>query len=127
VINDEKLIDRANEIGKYVMTRFEEIKNKYEIIGDVRGKGLMIGVDIVKTKKNKEPDKATAQKIIWRAWEKGLILATIGRYGNVLRIAPPLNISREDLDASINIIEESLRDTINGKVPDEVSEFLSGW
>jgi len=75
-----------------------ELKEKYEIIGDVRGRGLMIGVEIVKEKKQKIPDRKTALKIIWRAWEKGLIMMTYGKYGNVLRIAPPLVISREELE-----------------------------
>ncbi|WP_461864153.1 aspartate aminotransferase family protein [Thermococcus sp.] len=126
-IKEEKLVENAKKLGDFVMKRFREMQENYNIIGDVRGKGLLIGVDIVKDQKSKAPDKATALKISWRAWEKGLILITFGKYGNVLRIAPPLNISEEDLEEGLNIIEESIKDVLAGKVPDEVVNFMKGW
>jgi len=127
IIKKENLLERATRLGDYVMKRFKEMSEKYPIIGDVRGKGLLIGVDIVKDPKTREPDKATALKICWRAWEKGLILITFGKHGNVLRIAPPLTITLDELDAGLNMIEESLKDALNGKVPNEVLKFLRGW
>ena len=127
VIGEERLVERARELGKYVLKRLKEMQEKYEMIGDVKGKGLMIGVDVVKSKKTREPDRATALKICWRAWEKGLILITFGKHGNVLRIAPPLNISREDLDRGLEIIEEAVKEVLAGRVPDEVVNYLRGW
>jgi 4-aminobutyrate aminotransferase len=127
VITNERLVERANEIGGYVLNKFREIMEKYNIIGDVRGKGLMIGIDIVKEKETKEPDRVTALKICWRSWERGLILITFGKNGNVLRIAPPLNIPRSDLEKGLEIIEESLKDVLDGKVSDEVAELMQGW
>ncbi len=124
---ENRLPERAKELGAYVLKRLNELKEKYELIGDVRGLGLMIGVDVVTDKKSKKPDRTTALKIIWRAWEKGLIMMTYGKYGNVLRIAPPLTIPREDLDRGIEIIEESIKDVINGKVPDEVVDRMIAW
>lgn len=126
-IKEERLIERAKKLGKYVIKRFEEMKEQYEIIGDVRGKGLLIGVDIVKDEKTREPDRTTALKICWRAWEKGLIVITFGKHGNVLRIAPPLNIPKEDLDKGLEIIEDAIKEVLSGKVPDEVVKFLRGW
>ncbi|AEC51583.1 pyridoxal phosphate-dependent aminotransferase [Pyrococcus sp. NA2] len=126
VIKEEKLVERARELGDYAIKRFRELQEEYPIIGDVRGRGLMIGVDIVK-EGTKDPDRELAQKICWRAWEKGLIIITFGKHGNVLRIAPPLTISKEDLDRGIEIIEEAIKDAINGKVPDEVIKFLRAW
>jgi len=127
VISSEGLVERARAMGEYALKRLREVMEKYDIIGDVRGKGLMIGVDIVKNRKTKEPDRATALKICWRSWERGLILITFGKYGNVLRIAPPLNIPKEDLDKGLDIIEEAIKDVLEGKVPDEVVEYLRGW
>lgn len=126
VVQEEKLSERATQIGKHTIKKFQEMCSKYPIIGDVRGLGLLIGIDIVKPG-TKEPDKNTAQKICWRAWEQGLILITFGKHGNVLRIAPPLNISNEQLDAGITIIEESIQDVLAGKVSDDVLKFLRGW
>lgn len=127
IIKEEKLVKRANNLGKYVIKRFEEMEEQYSIIGDVRGKGLLIGVDIVKDRESKSPDKKTALKIGWRSWEKGLILTTFGKHGNVLRVAPPLNISEEDLDRGVEIIEEAIKEVLDGKVPDTVVEFMRGW
>jgi len=127
IVKEEKLIERARELGKYAMKRFRELQEKYDVIGDVRGKGLLIGVDLVEDRKSKKPYRKLALKTCWRAWEKGLILATFGKHGNVLRIAPPLTITKEELDKGIDIIEESLRDALAGRVPDEVLNYLAGW
>ncbi|WFO76312.1 aspartate aminotransferase family protein [Desulfurococcaceae archaeon MEX13E-LK6-19] len=126
-VQENNLAKRAMELGDYAMKRLNELKEKYEVIGDVRGLGLMLGVDIVKNKDTKEPDRKTAIKIIWRAWEKGLLMMTYGKYGNVLRIAPPLVITREELDKAIDIIDESIRDVLAGKVGDEVLNVLRAW
>ncbi|HII61512.1 aspartate aminotransferase family protein [Pyrococcus horikoshii] len=126
VIKEEKLVERSEKLGEYMLKRLRELQETYPIIGDVRGKGLLIGVDIVK-EGTREPDRSLAQKISWRAWEKGLIMITFGKHGNVLRIAPPLNIPQEDLDKGVEIIEESIKDAVEGKIPDEVLKFLRAW
>ncbi len=123
----EKLAERAEKLGNHAKKRFNELKEKYEIVGDVRGLGLLLGVEIVKKKETKEPDRTSALKIIWRCWEKGLLMMTYGKYGNVLRIAPPLVISKEELDKAIDIIEESIKDVIAGKVTDEIVKYLRAW
>jgi len=127
IIREERLYERARDLGEYVIKRLKEIQERYEVIGDVRGRGLMIGVELVKNRKTKEPYRELALKTCWRAWEKGLILISFGKHGNVLRIAPPLTISKEDLDKGIDVIEESLKDALSGKVPDEVLNYLAGW
>jgi len=73
------------------------------------------------------PNKPLALKIIWRAWEKGLVLLTVGKHGNVIRIAPPLNIPREVVDRALEVLEESIRDAIDGRVPDDVLAYMKGW
>ncbi|MEM0378062.1 MAG: aspartate aminotransferase family protein [Thermosphaera sp.] len=122
-----KLDEAAREKGKYLLKRLNELKDRYEVVGDVRGLGLMLGVDIVKDKKSKQPDRTLSLKIIWRAWEKGLIMMTYGKYGNVLRIAPPLTIPYEDLDRAVEIIDESIKEALEGKVPDEVVNYMTAW
>jgi 4-aminobutyrate aminotransferase len=124
-VEDEKLVDKAAETGEYTIKRLREMQDKFDIIGDVRGKGLLIGVEIIR--KGKEPDRKGALKICWRAWEKGLILISFGRNGNVLRIAPPLNISKEDVDRALDIIENSIREFLEGRIPDGVLDYLKGW
>jgi len=124
-IESEGLLNRAAKMGEYIIRRFREMQDEFDIIGDVRGKGLLIGVEIVKNKR--EPDRDGALKICWRAWEKGLILITFGKKGNVLRIAPPLNISEDEVDSGLNIIEDSIKEFLKGEIPDGVLNYLKGW
>lgn len=125
VIRDEKLMEKSTELGTYVMERFEEMKSKYDIIGDVRGLGLSIGVDLVKDRDSKEGNKEAAAKICYRAWEKGIILIYLA--DGVLRIQPPLVISKDELDTALSIIEESIVEYLNGEIPDEVLSIAKGW
>lgn len=125
VIRDEKLIERSQELGAYTMSRFEEMKDKYDLIGDVRGLGLSIGVDLVKDRATKIGNKEAAAKICYRCWEKGIILIFLA--DGVLRIQPPLVISKEELDTALNIIEESIVEYLKGDIPDEVLDVIKGW
>lgn len=125
VIREEKLLDRSLRLGQHIKNRFEEMKKKYEIIGDVRGIGLSIGVDLVEDRKSKVKAHNAAAKICYRCWEKGLVLTFFAE--SVLRIQPPLIIEQEQLDKALNIIEESINDYLKGNIPDEVLEIAKGW
>jgi 4-aminobutyrate aminotransferase len=125
VINEEGLIDHSEKMGGYIMKRFREMMDKHELIGDVRGKGLLIGVDLVKDRKTKEPAIKEALKIDWRCWQRGLILIHYGK--SVLRIAPPLNITKEETDKALEIIERAVDDVQKGKVSDDVLQKMYGW
>jgi len=125
VMEEERIAERAERMGEYAMKRFREMMDEHELIGDVRGKGLLIGVDLVKDRRTKEPAREETLKVDWRCWEKGLILIHFGK--SVLRIAPPLTISQEELDRGLNIIEEAITDVEKGRVPDEVLKLMIGW
>lgn len=125
VLRDEKLLENSTELGKYAMDRFLEMKTKYDIIGDVRGFGLSIGVDLVKDRESKIGNKEAAAKICYRCWEKGIILIFLAQ--GVLRVQPPLVITKEELEKALNIIEESIVDYLNGDIPDEVLRVAKGW
>jgi len=106
VIEGEKLLENASKIGEYTMKRFEEFQEKYELIGDVRGKGLMIGVELVKDRRSKEPAVKELSKILLKCFKKGV--AVIGAGKSTIRIAPPLTISMELMEKAIDIIGESI-------------------
>lgn len=125
IIKEENLIENANIQGKYMMDRFNEMKKKYKCIGDVRGVGLLIGVDIVTDHETKERDGVATAKICWRCWENGLILAFFS--SNVLRIVPPLTITLEESKRALDIIENAIADVEAGLVPDEVLDTIKGW
>jgi 4-aminobutyrate aminotransferase len=107
VLISERLIENAEKIGSYLMKRLKELQEKYEIIGDVRGKGMMIGVEFVKDRKSLEPAEKERDKIILEAFKKGLLLLGAGR--SSLRLAPPLILDKEQADKGIEIFEEALK------------------
>ncbi|MDR1379139.1 MAG: aspartate aminotransferase family protein [Synergistaceae bacterium] len=125
VIREEKLLSHATELGDYAQERFRQMQRKFDFIGDVRGIGLSIGVDLVVGRETKERHRTAAAKICYRAWEKGLLLSFFS--GSVLRIQPPLIISQEEMNRALDIIEESMEDFEKGRIPDSVLETVKGW
>ncbi len=103
VVENEKLLDRVAKNGDYFFGALRQMQKKYKKIGDVRGMGLMIGVEIVGDKKI--PDSDTVVKIFELTKEAGLLIGKGGLYGNVLRITPPLNIETGDIDKALAILD----------------------
>jgi 4-aminobutyrate aminotransferase/(S)-3-amino-2-methylpropionate transaminase len=102
------LADRAAGIGQVVRERFLQMQERYPIIGDVRGLGAMVGVELVLDRKTKEPAGDETKKLIKFCHEHGLILMSCGRFGNVIRTLMPLVITDDQLDEGLHIIEEGL-------------------
>jgi len=125
VIKEEQLVERSAALGAQVMARFREMQQKYELIGDVRGKGLLIGVDLVKDRQTKERARDEAAKVCMRCYQKGLILSFFSN--SVLRIAPPLVVSDAETEHALQVIEDSLTEVLEGKVPDELIRETKGW
>jgi 4-aminobutyrate aminotransferase len=113
VIEKEKLRENAVKQGDYTVKRLKEWVDQYEIVGDVRGKGLMIGVEIITDKKTKKKDGDAAHDIIHHAWKKGVV--AIGAGENCFRIAPPLVITRDLLDFGLDKLEESVKEVMKAK------------
>ena len=124
VIEEEHLLENAVTVGNYMMERFKDMMTRHECIGDVRGSGLMIGVDIVKNRESKERDVQTTAKICYRCWEKGVILAFFS--GCVLRVEPPLTMTMEEAKDALDIVEASITDVENGLVPDSAVDQVRG-
>ncbi len=109
-IQEEDLPKRATESGRYVMHRLEELKSKHKLIGDVRGKGLMIGLELVKNRESKDPASSETVKVRALCRDKGVLIGSGGVLGNVLRIQPPLVISQSQLDIAIDAVDQSLKE-----------------
>lgn len=107
-IKEEKLLDNANKQGVYILKRGEEWKEERRIVGDVRGKGLMIGVEIVEDKESKKPAPAIASEIIVRSWKRGVVLVTSGT--STVAMIPPLSITRELVDAALEIFGDVVKE-----------------
>lgn len=110
VMQRDKLPEQAAEKGAHIMKRLDEMKEKYPIIGDVRGKGLIIGIELVKDRIKKTPAKDETRKIRDIAREKGLLIGSGGVKGCVLRIQPPLVIEKEEIDKALSLLEETIID-----------------
>jgi 4-aminobutyrate aminotransferase len=106
VIEKEGLLDNATEVGHYMLKRMREWPKKYEIVGDVRGRGLMIGVDIVKDKQTKEYGAAERDRIVQLAFERGILF--LGAGPSTVRICPPLVVTKDEADAAIEALEEAI-------------------
>ncbi len=106
IIEKEGLLERASKLGEEIIKRFKDMKEKHPLIGDVRGKGFMIGVELVKDKSTKKPAKEEAKEVMLRSWKSGVAVITAGL--STIRIAPPLNIPEEYLNKAIDIIEDKI-------------------
>lgn len=108
IMKAEDYAGKARTIGEKVTKRYNELKEKYEEIGDVRGLGSMIGVEFVKTKEGKEPYPEFVSTMIQIALQKGLMMENAGTYGNVIRFLAPLCITDEQLEKGLEIFEEAV-------------------
>ena len=108
VIENEGLLKNAEEQGAYIMKRLSELQEECEILGDVRGKGLMIGAELVRPGGRKEPGVEEAKEVMQRAWRRGVAVITAGIC--TIRIAPPLTITRELVEAGMDILEDCIRE-----------------
>ncbi len=106
IIEEEGLVERAAELGEHAMGRMRELMDRSALIGDVRGRGLLFGVEIVADRESRAPGDEIAEKIYYRCLEAGLSFKI--SQGCVLTLSPPLVISRADLDRALDIVEEAV-------------------
>jgi 4-aminobutyrate aminotransferase len=107
-IEEQDLLTNCAETGGYLRACLEELKQKHELIGDVRGMGLMQAVELVEDRKTKAPAAAATAQVMEAARQNGMLVGKGGMYGNVLRISPPMNIGRSDVDQFIFALDKSL-------------------
>jgi len=108
VIEEENLLERARRLGAHATARLREMQNRYDLIGDVRGPGLMIGVELVKNRKTKEPAREEAHRFVKEGLARGVIFgeAKYAGLGNIVKIKPPLVITESQLDRALDVFEE---------------------
>ncbi|EJQ12630.1 4-aminobutyrate transaminase [Bacillus cereus BAG3X2-1] len=107
IMEEENLVERAQQVGNRIISHLHEMQLKYEVIGDVRGIGAMIAMELVTDRITKEPAKELTLKLIDEFWKNGLISIGAGIFDNVLRFLPPLVISNEEIDKGFEIINQS--------------------
>lgn len=110
ILLEDKLIETAQTLGETLFERFTSLQKDHEIIGDVRGKGPMLGMELVKDRHTKEPATEEAKKLVQLCYDKGLIILSCGNYGNVIRTLMPLVITKVELETGLSILEESFHE-----------------
>src|SRR5262249_23938212 len=107
-IDEHNLPANCAETGAYLRGRLEELKDKHEIVGDVRGMGLLQAVELVEDRETKTPATKQTAMVMEAACQNRVLIGKGGMFGNVLRLSPPMNIGRSDVDQFIELLDRSL-------------------
>jgi 4-aminobutyrate aminotransferase len=126
-IRDENLPERAARIGRKLYSGIERLASTHPLVGDVRGRGLVMGVELVRDRESREPAATQTAKVVYRAYELGAVLYYVGLQSNVLEITPPLIIGDKELEEALEILDNAISDVENHRVPDEAIRKFQGW
>jgi 4-aminobutyrate aminotransferase len=127
VIARDGLVDNAQRVGAHLRAGLDDLARRHALIGDVRGRGLAIGVELVEDRASRAPARKAAAKAVYRAFELGLVLYYVGMNSNVLEMTPPLILSTDEADAALAILDRALGDVAEGRVADEAVAGFEGW
>lgn len=127
VICTANLAAEAARKGEWLMTRLRDLTRRHPAIGDVRGRGLAIGVEIVKDQTRRTPDRQAAANLVFRAHELGLVLYYVGIESNVLELTPPLTITENEMDQALGLLDQALTDLADGKIAPVFAAGFTGW
>jgi 4-aminobutyrate aminotransferase-like enzyme len=108
VIREEGLVENAKVMGKRLVDGMKGLMKTRKLIGDVRGRGLLLGMELVKDRTTKEHAPAETAELLERCRDKGLLVGKGGLFGNVVRLAPPLSITAEQCDKILKVFDEAL-------------------
>jgi 4-aminobutyrate aminotransferase len=105
-MKDEKMLENAKKQGAHIMKRLAEMKESHPMVGDVRGLGLMCGLELVKDKRSKAPAPQETEDVMMECFRKGIALVNCGK--SVIRLMPPLPITRDLVDRSLDVLDETI-------------------
>ncbi|MDQ6662370.1 MAG: aspartate aminotransferase family protein [Chloroflexota bacterium] len=120
VIEEEHLVEQARQRGQYLLARLQELQQRHEQIGDVRGKGLLVGMELVEDRLTKTPADALAKAVSDECLRSGLsmnIVRSVGGILNCFRMAPPLSVTEQEIDRAIEIIDDALTTVLASHMP----------
>lgn len=127
IIQEEGLMENAAKMGAYFLEKLRQLAEKYPVIGQTRGQGLVLGAELVEDRETRKPADRLAALVVYRAYELGLLLYDTGLHSNVLEFTPPLIITKEDVDQAAAILDQALEDALAGKVdPEKIKDYI-GW
>jgi 4-aminobutyrate aminotransferase / (S)-3-amino-2-methylpropionate transaminase / 5-aminovalerate transaminase len=114
VYEEESLVARAAELGETIRGRMELWRDRFDAVGDVRGLGAMLAIELVRDRQTKEPDADSATAVVEAAAQRGVLLLKSGIYGNCIRVLTPLVISDAELDEALGAWEQALESVLSG-------------
>jgi len=123
----EGLAAHAAKLGARLIDGLRALAGQHEAIGDVRGRGLAIGIELVEDRATKVPARRLAAQSVYRAYELGAVFYYVGMESNVLELTPPLILSEAEADEAVDVISRALGDAVRGLVPDESLRPFAGW
>ena len=126
-IEKENLPAHAAEIGHQLLSGFRAMAGRHPLMGDVRGRGLVLGIELVKDQGTREPASIETAKVVYRAYELGAVLYYVGLHSNVLELTPPLILRRREAEEALEILDQAITDVEQGRVSDEKIRHFQGW
>ena len=127
VLEQDRLLDNAAARGHQFLDGFEALQARHPLIGDVRGSGLIMGVELVRDRQTREPAPTEAHRLAYRLFELGLIVIYAGLHGNVIEMTPPLTITAAEVDEALALFEQALSDVEGGRFDDAKLAPYAGW
>jgi 4-aminobutyrate aminotransferase len=126
-IEQDGLVENAATVGAYLHEKLAALMDEHPLIGNVRGLGLIQGVELVKDRETKEPASKETAKVVYRAYQLGLVVFYAGMFSNVIEITPPLVLTKADADEGVAVLAQAIADVEAGRVGDEVIARYAGW
>ncbi len=126
-IERDGLVSNAATTGEHLMTGLKKLQQSQDAVGDVRGHGLAIGVELVKDRVSKEPAAELAAMTVYRAFELGAVFHYVGMASNVLELTPALILDKAQADDAVRVISQAIEDAVAGKVPASKLTAFEGW
>jgi 4-aminobutyrate aminotransferase len=126
-ILDDRLMDNAAARGRQLANGLRRMSNKHPLVGDVRGRGLIIGVDLVEDTSTRAPATKACAKVAYRAAELGAAVFYVGHHSNVLELTPPITLSEAEAEEGLQVLDRALEDVEAGRVSDEAVVAYAGW
>lgn len=126
-IERDGLARNAAEVGDHLIAELRRLMQKHALVGDVRGRGLAIGVELVADRAGKAPAKTETAMTVYRAFELGLVLYYVGVSSNVLEFTPPLTLTRDEASAGVELLDRALADVAAGRVDESALAAFAGW
>jgi 4-aminobutyrate aminotransferase len=108
IIKEEDILNKTSKLGSYLKKQFQYLQEEHKLIGDVRGQGLMLGIELVNNQESKEPALEEMLLVMEACKKRGLLIGKGGLDGNVIRIQPPLILKQEEAEYACNILDEAL-------------------